>query len=67
MSAPDTNLETQRRRHLPSLLGTKGALTLIAALVVIMGIVVFSSSDEPAVGGSLVEEEAVAPATAATD
>ncbi len=40
MSAPDTNIKTQERRHKPSLYGVKGAL--IAAGLILLALVIFN-------------------------
>ncbi len=34
MSAPDTNIEKQERRHKPSLLGIRGILVIVALLTI---------------------------------
>ena len=46
MSAPDTNIETQKERHAPSLIGIKGAMIFGALmLVVIFGYSMMSDGD----------------------
>lgn len=53
MSAPDTNIEKQEKRHRPSLFGTKGAL-VIGGLILV-AVVLYSSisgSDDAALGTS---------------
>ncbi|MDU8911124.1 hypothetical protein [Aestuariicoccus sp. MJ-SS9] len=36
MSAPDTNIEEQKRKHKPALVGIKGVVLLAALLLVAM-------------------------------
>ena len=65
MSAPDTNIETQERRHAPALIGIKGAMIFGALMIVILGfIVVSNSSPDEAVG--IVEKDEAAAATSVT-
>lgn len=37
MSAPDTNVETQKKRHKPALMGIRGAV--LFALVLLLGLI----------------------------
>ncbi len=46
MSAPDTNPETQEKRHKPALLGIKGAMIFGALMIVILGFYVFSNGGD---------------------
>ena len=50
MSAPDTNLEKQEKRHSPSLLGIRGAMifAVLALIVIAMFSGLFSVNDDPA-------------------
>ena len=49
MSAPDTNIERQEKRHAPSLLGIKGAMIFGALmLIAILGVAMLSSADSGA-------------------
>ncbi len=65
MSAPDTNVEKQERRHKPSLLGIKGVMIFVALLLI--GFVFYASvtADDRADDGTgattLMEPAAVEP------
>jgi len=49
MSAPDTNIEKQERRHAPSLLGIKGAMVFgVLMLLGVVGIAFNSNADSGA-------------------
>tara|TARA_R110002124_G_scaffold53302_2_gene152813 strand:+ start:261 stop:458 length:198 start_codon:yes stop_codon:yes gene_type:complete len=63
MSAPDTNVERQEKRHKPSLLGIRGAI--IFGVVMVLLVILFSvmRGGDPAVSGSDVDVETVAPGT----
>jgi len=53
MSAPDTNVKKQEKRHKPSLLGIKGVL--IFAGVLLVGLVVWTFIQSDGVEGSDVQ------------
>lgn len=61
MSAPDTNLETQTRKHGPSLMGIKGAM-LFGALMMI-GLACFAVFRADNYGASAYDENASGDAT----
>jgi len=46
MSAPDTNTETQERRHKPALLGIKGAMLFGALMMLGLGVFVLSNTGD---------------------
>ena len=52
MSAPNTNIEKQKRRHKPALIG-------IAAVAVFAAIVFFLNVDSAIDGDAMVEDDAV--------
>ena len=47
MSAPDTDLEKQKRRHRPSLSGIAFVAVFGVTMIVILSFVVFARGDEP--------------------
>jgi hypothetical protein len=63
MSAPDTNIEKQEKRHKPSLLGIKGAMLL--GVVILFGIAIFTmigGGDDIGEASSVDEGATTAPA-----
>ncbi|MFZ5964613.1 hypothetical protein ACOXXX_16830 [Thalassococcus sp. BH17M4-6] len=46
MSAPDTNVKTQEKKHKPSLLGIKGVLVFAGVLLIGFLVWTFAQSDE---------------------
>ena len=46
MSAPDTNVERQKKKHKPSLLGIGAAAVFGVTMIVILSLVVFNKADE---------------------
>lgn len=64
MSAPDTNIETQERRHQSSLMGIKGAMLFGALMMVLLGSYqLFVGSDASA----YVDDTEVAPQTSTVE
>lgn len=60
MSAPDTNVEKQERRHAPALMGIKGAMLFGALMIVILGFIVMSNGSSDGTSGVVTEGEAAA-------
>jgi hypothetical protein len=64
MSAPNTDLEKQKRRHLGPLLGMRAVVLWALVLLVLLSIYVFMRGDEP--GESTPVDGTVAPAADGT-
>ena len=73
MSAPDTNVEKQERRHKPALLGIRGVLVIVALLTIVFVFYLLmgaSGPDEAETGGmegATMTETATETVTPATD
>lgn len=61
MSAPDTNIERQKDRHKPSLLGIRGAM--IWGALMLIGLIFFATLQGPAPMGSDVTIDPAVPGT----
>ncbi|MDF3414092.1 hypothetical protein HKX54_06470 [Sulfitobacter sp. M57] len=67
MSAPDTNIETQKDNHKPSLFGVKGAIGFgVLMLVLVLGFTFANSSDPQGDAGLNPIDGAAAESTATT-
>ena len=67
MSAPDTNIDTQRENHKPSLLGVKGSLIIAGVIALVMTVWAMTNDEGEKIGGAVMKEEAVQTGTVATD
>ncbi len=66
MSAPDTNIETQEKKHKPALLGIKGAMIFgVLTVLVLLFFIIDNGREDVAEDGVVIEQDAGVAATPA--
>ena len=59
MSAPDTNIETQEKKHKPALLGIKGAMIFgVLTVLVLLFFIIDNGREDVAEDGVVIEQDA---------